>query len=66
MKPEEVNGGMLYQSSSLAVALEFLGKLSNWEKEYSKTRGGIAFDYTDDNGERNFLTTRELLELLPD
>ena len=58
-------------SSRLAVALEFLGELSEEEKEYSSQRAGAEYRKTilNDDGTFNdlhFLTTREMLQLLPD
>ena len=59
------------KSGRLAVALEFLGELSEEEKEYSRTRGGMEYKFVvfDEDGEYqdvHFLTTREILEMLPD
>ena len=61
----------IYKSGRLAVALEFLGELSEQEKEYSRTRGGMEYSYVvfDKNGEYqdiHFLTTREILDMLPE
>lgn len=61
----------IYQSSTLAVALEYLGELSPEEKEYSSGRAGTVTRYleTDENGkfkDLHFLTVRELIDLLPD
>ena len=58
-------------SSRLAVALEFLGELTPFEKEYSTTRGGTEyrkaiFDKDGKFENLHILSTRELLELLPD
>ncbi len=51
------------QSSTLAVALEFLGLLiTDEEKAYTGDRGGIVYI----TGEGKVLSFRELLDLLPD
>ena len=60
----------IYASSRLAVALEFLGELSEEEKEYSSQRAGTEYQkiVLNDDGtfnEVHFLTTREMLQLLP-
>jgi len=60
-------GPYLFMSSSLAVALEFLGLLDEHQKEYSTTRGGTVKIYYDEEiREPVILSTRELLSLLPD
>ncbi len=61
----------IYQSSLLAVALEFLGELDEQEKEYSSTRGGVIERYLDFNPDGSFkdvyfLSLREMISLLPD
>lgn len=61
----------IYASSRLAVALEFLGELSIDEKKYSQTRGGTEYRklaLTEDGKfeDLHILSTRELLELLPE
>ena len=58
-------------SSRLAVALEYLGELTPFEKEYSSTRGGTEYRkiVLDSDGKfdtLHILSTRELLNLLPD
>lgn len=59
----------VFKSSRLAVALEFLNMINEDDKIYSKSRGGIeyicAYD-RDNNGYVPILSTRELLDLLPD
>lgn len=61
----------IFASSRLAVALEFLGELTENEMEYSRQRVGIEHQKVilNSNGtykDAHFLTTREMLELLPD
>lgn len=62
IKVEDVNEDMIRKSSSLAVAMEYLGKIQNPEnQEYATTRGGI-FILTDD---ASILSVREMLSFLP-
>ena len=62
IKVEEVTEDMIRKSSSLAVAMEYLGKIQNPEnQEYAATRGGI-FILTDD---ASILSVREMLSFLP-
>lgn len=56
----------IYQSSTLAVALEFLGLLSEDESWYAHSRGGIAYFGMDSNGNVVCISIREILQLLPD
>lgn len=62
----------IFQSSLLAVALEYLGELSAVEEEYSKSRAGTLYRYLDKDPIKHtykgvyFLTLRELLDMLPD
>lgn len=61
----------IYASSRLAVALEFLGELSSDEKKYSQMRGGTEYQkivLTEDGkfDTLHILSTRELLQLLPE
>lgn len=62
----------IFQSSLLAVALDYLGELSPMEEEYAKERGGALFRYLDKDPIKHtyrgiyFLTLRELVDLLPD
>lgn len=61
----------IYESSRLAVALEFLGELTDLEEEYSKSRCGTEYRYIVSNEKGEFedlhiLSTRELLNLLSD
>lgn len=52
------------ESSTLAVALEYLGELSGDNLWYAKQRGGCAFVYFDKNPA--ILTIREIMSFLPD
>ena len=61
----------IYSSSRLAVALEFLGELNQEEKEYSITRGGTEYLHSNFDAEKkyidtHFITTREMIDMLPD
>jgi len=71
VKPEDISAKHMHLSSSLAVALEYLGALSPNEKEYSQCRGGnveyLIFCGIITKEESNgFTITRDLLESLPD
>lgn len=72
IKQEEVTSWWDYimTSSCLAVALEFLGMLNESEAAYSSGRAGCERLYVDvdPNGKpvAAILTTRDMLELLPD
>jgi len=62
-------GKFINESSKLAVALEFLDLLTDEEKKYTETRGGLERMFTEVNSngvECAILSTRELLSLLPD
>ena len=65
---EKLEDWDILQSSTLAVCMEHLGLIqSNEAKEYASTRGGIIYTYIDDESkEVHILSTRELIELLPD
>lgn len=64
IKVEEVTEDMIFKSSSLAVALEYLGKIQNPEnREYAASRGGI-FILCDDKAPA-ILSVREMLAILP-
>lgn len=52
------------ESSTLAVALEYLGKLDKNEIWYARQRGGCAYTYFDKN--LAILTIREIMSFLPD
>ena len=58
----------ILKSSSLAVAMEYLGLIKDpMMKKYAEERGGILFTYHDDvTRDCSMLTVRELLTLLPD
>lgn len=61
----------IYASSRLAVALEFMGELNEFEMQYSRTRGGIEYSVPIFNLEGvyedlHILSTRDMLNLLPD
>lgn len=62
----------IFQSSLLAVALDYLGELSPMESEYAQGRAGSLYQYrhfnkaTSELDGVSFLTLRELIELLPD
>ena len=53
------------ESSRLAVALEYLGLLTEEEEGYSLSRAGLSFTSVDEN-RAIFLTTREILFMLPE
>ena len=52
------------ESSTLAVALEYLGELDKSELWYARQRGGCAYTYFDKNPA--ILTIREIMSFLPD
>lgn len=52
-------------STSLGIALEYLGELDEGYKDYIASRGGIAIAVRDD-AELRILSTRELMNLLPE
>lgn len=57
----------IFKSSSLAVAMEYLGLLkTTLSKEYAYSRGGTVFLSVSDNKEIETLSVRELLSLLPE
>ncbi len=64
---EELKEFDILKSSSLAVAMEFLGLLKDKElKEYAFSRGGTIFSFYDkESKEVYMLSTRDLLEMLP-
>jgi hypothetical protein len=63
----KVTEGDIYQSSTLAVAMEHLGMLKSKQlKDYAAERGGILFTFVDeDTKEIAMLSARELIRLLP-
>lgn len=58
----------VYKSSTIAVAMEYLGLLKARDvKDYAKERGGTVFVYYDEEQkEPCHLSFRELLDLLPE
>jgi len=64
----ELSDNLILQSSTLAVCMEHLNLLKeDWAKEYAQSRGGIVYTFYDENkSEVAFLSTRELIDLLPD
>ena len=58
----------ILQSSSLAVAAEFLGLLKTQEyKDYAASRAGTVARYLDPTTKQvHFLSVRDVLSLLPD
>lgn len=57
----------ILSSSTLSVALEYLGMLSKDEMEYSKERGGCAYTYFGDKDHSPaILTIRDIMSFLPD
>jgi hypothetical protein len=68
IKPEEVNENHILSSSSLAVVMEFLGRIQNEDlREYAKSRSGvITLGFDQEKRTPYVLTVRELLETLPD
>lgn len=65
---KDVTENMIYESSSLAVAMEYLGMLtSETNKLYARNRDGVSLLYFDDDiKETAFLSVREILNLLPE
>ena len=61
------NSGDIFSSSSLAVAMEYLGLLADKrDLDYASERGGHLLSFYDkETGEYSILSTRELLDLLP-
>jgi len=60
--------GWIYNSSTLAVCMEYLNMLKSLEaKEYVQSRDGILYTYWDKNKSEVFsLSVREFLDLLPE
>lgn len=62
----------IYMSSKLAIAMEYLGELTDQElQKYAASRAGLMVYYTagiveDQEANGNMLTVREILEMLPD
>ena len=68
LKQKHLTEDFITQSSSLAVAMEFLGLLETPEfKEYAANRAGIFISVSNpDTNKIDMLTVREILELLPE
>jgi hypothetical protein len=71
IRPEDINGSHIYMSSSLAIAMEYLGMLTQSEMIYSRYRGGsiellVHCGIIDEEAASGFETTREFLNSLPD
>jgi hypothetical protein len=64
----EINDECVFQSSSLGVAMEYLGLIKDENiKSYIKSRSGLMLNYFDDKNKKvHILTFRELLNLLPE
>lgn len=64
----QVNDGLVTQSSKVAVAMEYLGLIESEEmKEFASERGGILFlKFDEKTGKTDFLTVREMINLLPE
>jgi len=60
--------GWIYNSSTLAVCMEYLNMLKSEEaKEYVQSRDGIIYTYWDeDKSKVCILSAREFLNLLPE
>ena len=60
--------GWIYNSSTLAICMEYLGMLKSEEaKEYVQTRNGILYIcWDEDKSEASILSVREFLDLLPE
>jgi hypothetical protein len=67
-KIEEVSDIFVYQSSTIAVCMEYLGLIKDEEaKVYAMSRGGNLFMYYDkDEQDVAVLSIRDLIELLPE
>ena len=66
VRKEKLTDAHCTQSSSLAVAMEFLGLIKSKSiKEYTETRSGDFITHYD-NGIFVFLTVRELIKMLPE
>jgi len=65
-KVKSVTENDILKSSSLAVAMEYLGLIENKEmQDYAASRAGCQILFADKQ-EPKMLTTRELLNMLPD
>lgn len=65
---DELEEGMCFTSSTLAVCMEYLGLLKdNSIKEYVASRGGTMYVYGNrETGEVAILSIREFINLLPE
>ncbi len=65
---KDISESEILKSSSLAVAMEYLGLLkSQTMKEYAESRDGIFKLCIDEEAsETNILSTREMIDLLPE
>lgn len=68
IKVSDITENDIYKSSSVAVAMEFLGMLESQEaKDYAEERGGTQILYIDrEEMSTHILSAREILGLLPD
>lgn len=63
---DEISQHDILKSSCLAVGMERLGMLTEKSLvEYAASRGGSVFIYAKE-GDVEFLTAREIMEMLPD
>ena len=64
---KELKSGITHvtQSSSYAVAADFLGLLNPRDSTYAKSRGGVLVGGVI-NGEYMVLTVRDVIEMLPE
>jgi hypothetical protein len=67
---DQITESHIYESSSLAVAMEYLGLLRDQRAiQYAAERGGIAHHYIeiiDGKCVQGTLSVREMIELLPE
>lgn len=69
MNPKDLTECHILKSSSLAVAMEYLGLIETPElKDYAKNRGGTFILKTNhpNDGSVRILSTREMMDLLPE
>jgi hypothetical protein len=66
---QEFEQGLIYQSSTLAVAAQFLGKLTSKDHDmYAAARGGVFIHYVKkvgDQWQQAILSVRQILAALP-
>ncbi len=72
-KIESVSGADVFKSTNLGICMDYLGLTNSEESEYLSNRGGILFEYVDEEKLRNgddtgfkTLSMRELIRLLPE